>query len=79
MLGFAGHAVRGFPFNCSLFRARCAGGGGSVAFEGFVLLPAGIILHGLILCYLYKVVYVISGMNATEEVRQLTCAPESGR
>ena len=24
-------------------------------------------------------VYVISGMNATEEVKQLTCAPESGR
>ena len=24
-------------------------------------------------------VYVISGINATEELRQLTCAPESGR
>ena len=41
-------------------------GGGSVAFEGFVLLPAGIILYDLILCYLYKMVYVISGMNATK-------------
>ena len=37
-----------------------------VAFEGFVLLPAGIILYDLILCYLYKMVYVISGMNATK-------------
>ena len=44
----------------------CAGGGGSVASEGFVLLPAGIILYDLILCYLYKMVYVISGMNATK-------------
>ena len=34
-----------------------------------MLLPAGIILYDIILCYLYKVVYVISGMNATEEVR----------
>ena len=50
-----------------------------VAFEGFVLLPAGILLCNLILCYLCKMVYVISGMSATEEVRQLTCVPESGR
>ena len=48
-----------------------------VAFERFVLLPAGIVLCNLILCYLCcKIVYVISGMNATEEVRQLTCAAE---
>ena len=40
-------------------------------------MPAGIILYNLILCYLCKVVCVISGMSATEEVRHLTCAPES--
>ena len=39
-----------------------------------MLLPAGIVLCNLILCYLCKMVYVISGMSATEEVRQLTCA-----
>ena len=51
-----------------------------VAFEGFVLLPAGIVLCNLMLFYLLRWSdYVISGMNATEEVRQLTCAPESGR
>ena len=39
-----------------------------VAFEGIVLLPAGIVLCNLILCYLCKMVYVISGTSATEEV-----------
>ena len=33
---------QGFSLNCSLFRARlCWGGGGSVAFEGFVLYAGG--------------------------------------
>ena len=32
-------------------------------------MPAGFILYTLILCYLYKLFYVQSGMNATEEVR----------
>ena len=79
MLGFACHVVRGFPSIAPCLEHVCAGGGGSVAFEGFVLLPAGIVLCNLILCYLCKMVYVISGMNVTEEVRQLTCTPESGR
>ena len=33
---------QGFSLNCSLFRARlCWGGGGNVAFEGFVLYAGG--------------------------------------
>ena len=47
MLGFACHAVRGFPSIAPCLEHVCAGGGGSsVAFEGFVF--------NLILCYLCK-------------------------
>ena len=30
------------------------GGGGSVAFEGFVYMPAGLMLFALMLCYLSR-------------------------
>ena len=42
MLGFACHAVRGFPSIAPCLEHVCAGGGGgSVAFEGFVLCAGG--------------------------------------
>ena len=79
MLGFAGHAVRG-SHNCSLFRARLCwgGGGGSVAFEGFVLNAGGVYALYPNVMLLVEMVYVRSGINASKAVRHLTCAPESG-
>ena len=50
--GFACHVVRGFPSIAPCLEHVCDGGGGSVAFEGFVLLPAGIVLCNLMLFYL---------------------------
>ena len=50
------------------------GGGGSVAFEGFVLYVGG--AYGL-----YPNVMLLVEMRSnmdTSEVRHLTCAPESG-
>ena len=41
MLGFACHAVRGFPSIAPCSEHVCAGGGGSVAFEGFVFCAGG--------------------------------------
>ena len=44
--------------------------------EGFVLYAGGV--YDLYPNVMLLVVYVGSGMHASEEVRHLTCAPESG-
>ena len=58
MLGFTCRAVRGFPSIAPCLEHLCAGGGGgSVAFEGFLLYAGGVMLYTLIfriLCYLCK-------------------------
>ena len=42
MLGFTCYAVRGFPSIAPCLEHICAGGGGSVTIEGFVLYAGGV-------------------------------------
>ena len=55
------------------------GGGGSVAFEDFVLYAGGdYALHLNIMLLVQVVAYVMSGTFALDMVRCFACAPESG-
>ena len=50
-----------------------------VAFEGFVLYPGGdYTLYPNIMLLAQVMAYVMSGTLASDKVRHLTCAPESG-
>ena len=55
------------------------GGGGSVAFEGFVLYAGGVYtLYPNIMLIVQVMAYVMSGTLASDKVRHLTCAPGPG-
>ena len=55
------------------------GGGGSVAFEGFVLYAGGgYALYPNIMLLVQAMAYVMSGTFVLDVVRRLTCTPESG-
>ena len=55
------------------------GGGGSVAFEGFVLYAGGgYASYPNIMLLVQVMAYVMSGTFVLDMLRRLTCAPESG-
>ena len=54
MLGSTCHAVRGFHSIAPCLEHFCAGGGGSVAFQVFVLYAGGDYALYLVLCYSCK-------------------------
>ena len=55
------------------------GGGGSVAFEGFVLYAGGdYVLCPNSMLLVQVMAYVMSGTFVADKVRHWTCAPESG-
>ena len=65
MLGFTCQAVRGFPSFAPCLEHVCAGGGGSVAIEGFVLYVGGdYALHLNTMLLVQVMAYVMSGTFA---------------
>ena len=66
MFGFTCHAVRGFPSVAPCLEHVCAGGGGgSVAFEGFVLYAGGdYVLYPNIMLLVQVMAYEMSGTFA---------------
>ena len=69
MVGFTCHAVRGFPSIPPCLEHVCAGGGGSVAFEGFVLYAGGEhALYPNTMLRVQVVACVMSGMFAADIV-----------
>ena len=76
MLVVSCHAVRGFP---SIEHVCAGGGGGNVAFEGFVFYGGGdYALYPNIMLLVQVMAYVMSGTSTADIVRHWTCAPESG-